>query len=74
MPMNPEDPDFLDLEQTINLCDFALYIAKENGRNRAVHIELHNQGKPDNVEKEYLTNLNKSVKLNKDYIDIQYIV
>lgn len=71
MPFDSLRPDLLTLEQTINLADFALYMAKENGRNRAVRIELHNDAVMNDEIKKYLINLSKNSKINSEYIRLQ---
>lgn len=73
IPLSKNHPELLTLEHTINICDFALYIAKENGRNRAVHIELKNDDTNDRIN-QYLLNLSKNTEINNDYIDIQYVI
>lgn len=40
VPFNGAKPDFLSLDQTIKLSDHAMYVAKRNGRNRAVRISM----------------------------------
>ena len=71
MPFHFCQPDLLSLEQTINLSDFALYMAKENGRNQAVCIELNMKTPMDAQFKHYLFNLSKNSKLKKEYIQIR---
>lgn len=38
LPLEPGLSNLLTLEQTISLCDFAMYKAKNTGRNRAIHV------------------------------------
>jgi histidine kinase len=73
MPLDIDNPEFLTLEQTINLSDYALYQAKENGRNQAAFIKLKKINKIDDSIKLYLTNLSRSVELNPEIIDIEFI-
>jgi diguanylate cyclase (GGDEF)-like protein len=40
IPFCRSSPEFLSLEQTIKLSDYAMYVAKQSGRNRAVRISL----------------------------------
>ncbi len=74
IPLFPKEPDLLTLDQTIHLCDFALYTAKEKGRNQAVHFELKDQDNIDDKIKHYLLNLSKDAEINNDYINIQYVI
>ena len=53
-----------DLEQTINLADFALHMAKENGRNQAMRIDVDPHKRMDASFKHYLYNLSKNLVLN----------
>jgi predicted signal transduction protein with EAL and GGDEF domain len=62
------------MEQTINIADFALYKAKNAGRNRAVYISMKDID-DNNMEeaKKYLLGLSKSSKLDDDFISVEYI-
>jgi diguanylate cyclase (GGDEF)-like protein len=73
MPLDISNPEFLTLEQMINLSDYALYCAKENGRNCAAYFTLKKQVGTDDDFKKYLMNLSKNAKLNNDYFEIEYI-
>jgi histidine kinase len=66
-------PDLLTLEQTINLCDYALYMAKETGRNRAVYISLTKSPAKDQKMNAYLAMLSKESKLDSNYITLEYL-
>ena len=70
MPLVVDTPDLLSMEQMVNLSDYALYYAKEHGRNCAAHFKLIKQ--PENAEdvKKYLINLSRSDQLNKEYFNI----
>jgi diguanylate cyclase (GGDEF)-like protein len=74
LPLDMNYSDLLTFEQTINICDFALYQAKEHGRDCSVHVSL---AKPEYLKvdklKEYLTNLTKSSAINNDYINVTFI-
>jgi diguanylate cyclase (GGDEF)-like protein len=74
LPFTSHYSDLLTFDQTVNICDFALYQAKENGRNCSVHVSLT---KPDNLQddvlKGYLINLTKGSTVNNDFINLQYI-
>ncbi|MBN1499455.1 MAG: AAA family ATPase [Spirochaetes bacterium] len=74
MPIYDDIPDFITLEQSINISDYALYMAKESGRNRAAYVETVSN-KPETEEcRNYLSNLSKNTELNTDYINIRYIL
>jgi len=73
IPIYKNAPGFLTLEQTINLCDYALYLAKENGRDCAAYIKLKEQDNINEDIKQYLINLSKNIKINYDFIDIEFI-
>jgi len=70
MPIYQKEPQLLNLEQTINLSDFALYLSKERGRNCASRISLKSQKRPSPDCTEYLKKLNKSDPVKEDYIEI----
>jgi len=70
MPLDINAPDLLNMEQMINLSDYALYYAKENGRNCAAYFKLTKH--PENTDdiKNYLINLSKSDELNTEYFNL----
>ena len=70
MPIHELHPDLLNLEQAINISDVAMYLAKENGRNRAVKISVNQNKKltPECID--YLKKLNKSDPIKKEFIDV----
>ncbi len=74
LPLDTNFTELLTLEQTINLCDFALYKAKQNGKDCAVHITLKNVNdiEPD-ILKEYLLNLTQDNNLNDKYLNLNYV-
>ena len=72
MPFDPINPDLLTLEQTINLSDFALYKAKENGRNQAATVEISPSAIMDVGFKQYLVNLSKESEFKEDYIRLHF--
>lgn len=74
MPINQDDPYLLNLEQTINLSDFALYLSKERGRDCASRISLKSQETPSPACREYLRKLNKSDPVNEDFIEVKTFV
>jgi hypothetical protein len=66
--------DLLTFEQTVNICDFALYKAKEHGRNCSVHVTLSKSEYKNDLElKKYLSSLTKDSPVNNDFINIKYI-
>ncbi|MBN2739027.1 MAG: AAA family ATPase [Spirochaetales bacterium] len=73
LPCDQNMPEILSLEQTINLSDYALYLAKEHGRNRAAHLQVKKQSKIDDNLLEYLRTLSKGSIINEEYIDINFI-
>ncbi|HEY8463630.1 MAG TPA: sensor domain-containing diguanylate cyclase [Bacillota bacterium] len=76
MPLDTNNPELLNLEQMINLSDYALYCAKEKGRNCAAQFKLNKQVDVDNTIKKYLINLstdfNKDTVMNNEYFKIEY--
>lgn len=73
IPLTSNHPKLLNLEHTINLSDFALYMAKENGRNKAAHIELRNNIVLDQEIKQYLITLSKNIPVNEKYILLEFV-
>ncbi len=73
IPLDVTNPKLLNLEQMINISDYALYCAKENGRNCAAHFKFV---KPVGIKdelKKYLVNLSRTTKLNEEYFNIEFI-
>jgi histidine kinase len=70
MPLVPSTPDLLNMEQMVNLSDYALYYAKEHGRNCAAHFKLIKE--PENTEniKKSLINLSRSNEFNNEYFNM----
>jgi diguanylate cyclase (GGDEF)-like protein len=74
LPFEMRYSDLLTFEQTVNICDFALYKAKEHGRNCSVHVTLSKSEYENDLElKKYLSSLTKDSPVNKDFINIKYI-
>lgn len=73
MPLDRANPGILDLNQMINISDYALYCAKENGRNCAAHFELVKPIGTSEEIKKHLVNLSKTTELNEEYFRIRYI-
>ncbi len=73
IPLYMTNPGLLSLEQMINISDYALYCAKENGRNCAAHFRLIKPISSGDDFKRYLTNLSKETKLDEEYFKIDYI-
>ena len=71
--MNRYNPELLNLEQTINISDYALYLAKEGGRNRAVLIKAKEDESLSDEYRDYLRRMNKNTRINEDFIDLQVI-
>lgn len=72
MPLVANNPEFLNLEQMINLSDYALYCAKEKGRNCAAQFKLNKHVDADDTLKKYLINLSKNMVINNEYFKIEY--
>ncbi|HEY9063098.1 MAG TPA: AAA family ATPase [Pseudobacteroides sp.] len=73
MPLEITTPDLLNLEQMINISDYALYCAKEKGRNCAAHFRLIKSIGTEDELKDCLMNLSKDTKLNEEYFKIEFI-
>ena len=73
MPLDLTNPKLLNLEQMINISDYSLYCAKENGRNCAAHFKLVKAVGTEDELKKYLINLSKSTKLNEEFFKIEYL-
>jgi diguanylate cyclase (GGDEF)-like protein len=73
LPLHTKVPDLLNLEQTINLSDFAMYLAKEKGRNCAARINMNQQTIPSLECKEYLHKLSKNDSVRAEFIDVSYV-
>ncbi len=74
LPFEPEISDLFTLEQTINISDFAMYKAKEKGRNRAVHVNLQNLNNFSREEiKTYLANLERNSDVDEKFITIEVV-
>lgn len=73
MPLFINNPGLFNLQQMINLSDYAMYRAKENGRNCAAQFKLIRQeGKGEEIKK-YLVNLSRCDKINEEYFNIEFI-
>lgn len=74
LPFEPELSEFFTLEQTINISDFAMYKAKERGRNRAIHVNLQNLNKYSKDEiKKYLMNLKRNSEVDEKFFTFEEI-
>ncbi|MDP4180018.1 MAG: AAA family ATPase [Bacillota bacterium] len=73
IPLDITAPQLLTLEQMINISDYALYCAKENGRNCAAHFKIIKHEGLDNDIKKYLANLSRNTKLKEEYFKIEFI-
>lgn len=73
MPLAISKSDLLNMEQMINISDYALYHAKENGRNCAAHFKCIKQIENEEEIRNYLTGLTKTTKLDEKYFDIEFI-
>lgn len=73
MPLDNTNPDLVNLEQTINLSDYALYRAKENGRNCAAHISLKKRVESEDDFIKSIVKLSKQNKVENEYIKVEFI-
>ncbi|WP_207642419.1 diguanylate cyclase [Pseudobacteroides cellulosolvens] len=73
MPLALSNPDLLNMEQMINISDYALYQAKENGRNCAAHFKIIKQIENEEEIRNYLVRLTKTTKLDEEYFKIEFI-
>jgi len=73
MPLALSRPDLLNMEQMINISDYALYHAKENGRNCAAYFKCIKQIENEDTIKNYLIGLTKTTKLDKEYFNIEFV-
>jgi len=73
IPLDADSPNLLNLEQTIRISDYALYCAKEKGRNRSAHFNMIKKVGTDAELVKQLLSLSKSTEFNKDYFEIEYI-
>lgn len=74
LPLRSNLADLLTLEQTINLCDYALYYAKSHGRAQAVHLDITDNAAllPEELKK-YLCSLSNDLKLDSDFISVSTV-
>ncbi len=72
MPMDEDDPCMLNLEDMINISDYALYRAKENGRDCAAHFKLEKSIGTDEELRKSLKTISKATELNGDYFGIEF--
>jgi len=70
IPLCKNNPSLLNLEKIINISDYAMYKAKENGRNCAVRFSgIKPFGSDEGVLK-YLSNLTKSSALDEEHFKL----
>ncbi len=73
LPIDGDRPDLINLEQTINISDFALYRAKESGRNRAAFFNLKKHSIDDMLLKQHLTQLSKCSETGNECFSIDFV-
>ncbi|THB66693.1 MAG: diguanylate cyclase [Gammaproteobacteria bacterium] len=73
LPISARHPGFISLENAINIADFALYQAKESGRDIAVHFKIDDGAEFNEEMKKYLTSLCKESKINQKTTKLQLI-
>ena len=72
IPLDYEYPELISLEQAIRISDYALYRAKEKGRNCSVRFSLKGN---TTLNPEVLRSLNSLSKLdfNEAYFEVEYL-
>jgi len=73
LPLHAKTPNLLNLEQIINISDYAMYLAKENGRNRAARISMNQSAVPSRECIEYLQKLSKSDAVREEFIEVSFV-
>ncbi len=73
MPLDITNPELFNLEQMVNISDYALYCAKEHGRNCAAHFKMTKWVGSEYDLKKYLTNLSNISKLDEESFKIEFI-
>ena len=73
LPLHESAPDLLNLEQTINVSDYAMYLAKQHGRNCAARISLNQQHPLSSECKEYLHKLSINDHVKDEFIEATFI-
>ncbi|NLL05270.1 MAG: AAA family ATPase [Clostridiaceae bacterium] len=73
MPMYIENPELFNLEQMISISDYALYCAKEHGRNCAAHFKMIKWHGSEKDLKKYLTNLSNVTTLDEECFKIEFV-
>ena len=73
VPFCQEAPELLTLEQTIRLSDYAMYVAKQSGRDRAVHVSLKPGRKADDALRSRLLALAQDSSLTPDLIELRHV-
>ena len=74
LPFDPKLPDLFTLDQVINICDFAMYRSKTNGRNRAIHIGPKESGNYSAREiKGYILSLTEGSPIDEKYLSVEEV-
>lgn len=74
IPFSGAAPESLSLEQTIRLSDVAMYVAKQSGRDRAVHLGLADGHDLDDQLRACLLALSQDSVLTTDCIQLRHIL
>lgn len=75
LPLNQGLTEVVGLEQIVNISDFAMYKAKEMGRNRSVHINFKNlRDLSREGIKGFLMELAESSDIDDRYINIEEVI
>ena len=73
IPLSLSNPEHMSLTQIMQIVDYALYCAKENGRNCAACFRMIKEMGSSGELYEELQNLSKNTRLNEEYFEIDYI-
>ncbi len=73
MPLDPASPDALSLENMINISDYALYRAKENGRDCAARFKLEKSIGSDENMRRCLVNIAQTTELDGKCFSVEFL-
>jgi hypothetical protein len=74
LPFESDLPVLINLEQAVNICDIAMYKAKQRGRNRAVHIVSKKSGNYTGEDlKKYILGLTEESDIDERFLGIEEV-